>query len=95
VVRADLREAAQRQIQHLADRVFGAGTVRVECTDIRLGSLEFKWVVLAVGASFQFLKEYDKVRAGSLRLAADVKAAAGALRRQVRKLIDPDNPFRP
>lgn len=93
-IRGELTEAAQRHVQPLADRVFGAGKVRVKCTDIRLGSLEFEWVVLAVGA-FQFLKEYDKVRAGSLKLAADIRGGAGALRRQCRRWIAPDNPFKP
>jgi hypothetical protein len=85
-----------RLIQPVADFRFGSNGVRVECEEIRSGSLEFKIIVTALsGGGYQFVKDYDKLRVNAGLLTNDIKRAAGKIKRSIAKFLgDPDNPFK-
>ena len=89
-----LQSELARLIQPLADSRFGSKGVRVECKEIRSGSLELKIVVAALaGGGYQFVKDYDKIRANAELLAKDIRRAAGKIKRSIAKFLgDPENP---
>ncbi len=91
-----LQTELARLIQPLADSRFGSKGVRVECKEIRSGSLELKIVVAALaGAGYQFVKDYDKLRANAELLTNDIKRASGKIKRSIAKFLgDPENPFK-
>jgi hypothetical protein len=85
-----------RLIQPLADSRFGSKNVRVECKEIRSGSLTFAVAVTALaGGGYEFVKDYDKLRENAGLLANDIKRAAGRIKRSIAKFLgDADNPFK-
>jgi hypothetical protein len=91
-----LQEELTRLIQPIADYRFGAKGVRVECRETRSGTLEFWMFVTAItGGGYQFVKDYDKLRANSELLAKDIRRAAGKIKRSIAKFLgDSENPFK-
>lgn len=81
-----------KQVKPVVDFRFGANQFKVECTDLRAGSLEYKLVAGAVVAAYAFVKDYDKLRANAPVLAADIKRVSGRIKRAVDGLLgDPAN----
>jgi type III restriction enzyme len=91
-----LQREIERLIQPIADRRFGPNAVRVESKELRSGSLTFVVVITAIaGGGYQFVKDYDKLRANVILLVSDIKRACGRIRHSLVQLLeDPDNPFK-
>jgi len=83
------------QIQPMVDYRFGAGKARTECREVKQGSLDLLVYVAATGGgAYAFVKDYDKLRANGLLLAADIKKSCGKLKRAIegkaKKLLKND-----
>lgn len=86
----------EAELQPKVDFRFGAGKAKVECRGVERGSLELALVVAAIGGSaYQFVKDYDKLRANAMLLVSDIKKGCGKLKRAIegkaRKLLKNDN----
>lgn len=85
---ARVRAAVESELQPKADFRFGAGKVRVECRDIKRGSVELFLVVTTIaGGTYKVLKDYDKLRSNATLLAADIKKACAKLKRVVERAL--------
>ena len=94
-LRASIRNSTEGLIQPMVDYRFGAGQARAECREVRQGSLDLLVYVTAVGGSaYVFVKDYDKLRANGMLLAADIKKGCGKLKRAIegkaKKLLKND-----
>jgi hypothetical protein len=83
-----LGNIVEESLQPLADYRFGSNAVRITCAELRAGSLELT-IIISTGAAaaFQFIKDYDKVKANTNLLAADIKRISGRLSRILNEKI--------
>jgi predicted helicase len=89
----EISEATVRELQPQADQHFGPGRVRVTCSEVKAGSIELKIVLtVCVAGTFQFLKDYDKIRSNVLLFRADVRQNCGKLNSVIKQLLERDDP---
>jgi hypothetical protein len=83
-----LRETAERTLQPIADHHFGPGKVRVTCSQVLPGSIELKIILsVCIAGTFQFFKDYDKIRANVVLFTGDVKQNCGKLGRAIKHIL--------
>lgn len=89
----NLRKTIEMHLQPLADHRFGSNNVRVQCSEIRAGSIDLSIVISTIQpyavavAIYKFVKDYDKLRTNSILLTGDIKRNSGKLKKVLNAIL--------